>query len=157
MWSVHLLIYFSLIILWRCNQTVGCNWTVQAANCIKFTQLNPPITESITIIIATTSYPKNKDRMENFQIKEFLTLNIVSTGDICSRCFVFFNKLYWLWLIGNRTWCHLILSIIILMINPLTPTGDWHVNSYLKYLCIIQQTCNNENNQTYQVRGVISI
>ena len=36
------------------------------------------------------------------------------------------------------------------MINPLTPRGDWHVNSYLKYLYIIQQTCNNENNQTYQ-------
>ena len=150
--------------MWRCNQTVGCNWTVQAANCIKFTQLNPPITESITITIATTSYPKNKDRMENFQIKEFLTLNIVSTGDICCRCFffvvvVFFflHKLYWLWLIGNRTWCHLILSIIILMINPLTPRGDWHVNSFLKYLYIIQQTCNNENNQTYQVRGVILI
>ena len=47
----------------------------------------------------------------------YLENDIVSIGDICSRCFFFFRKLYWLWLIGNRTSCRAILSVIILVIN----------------------------------------
>ena len=49
-------------------------------------------------------------------MEEFLTKDIVSTGDICFKCF-FFRKFKWLWLIGNRTSCRPILSLIILVIN----------------------------------------
>ena len=37
-----------------------CNWTVEAVNHIKSTQQNPPITELITITIATTTSPEKK-------------------------------------------------------------------------------------------------
>ena len=49
--------------MYGCNQTVGCsrtvvcNQTITLANHIKCTQLNPPITEVITITIATITYP----------------------------------------------------------------------------------------------------
>ena len=69
------------------NWTVGCNWTVEAANHTKFSQLNPPMTELITItIIATTTYPK-----QNFKI--FFALDIVPTGAVCPRCTFFFSEI----------------------------------------------------------------
>ena len=54
--------------------------------------------------------------------KFFFNLDIVSTGDIRHKCINFFQKLKWLWLIGNRTSCCPILSSIILVINKL----DFH-------------------------------
>ena len=41
----------------QCNQTVGCNLTPEAANHTKSTQINPPISESIMITTAITTYP----------------------------------------------------------------------------------------------------
>ena len=52
MWLVRWLLYFSLIIPHSHNQTV------KAANHTKSTQLNPPITELITITIGTITYPE---------------------------------------------------------------------------------------------------
>ena len=52
------------------------------------TQLNLPITELITITIATTTYPKKK----RGKIEEYLTKDIVSTRDICPRC-IFFSEI----------------------------------------------------------------
>ena len=55
---------FPLITVYGCNQTVGCsrtvacNRTVTLTNHINCSQLNPPITEVITITIATITYPK---------------------------------------------------------------------------------------------------
>ena len=72
------------------SRTVGCNRTVVAANHTRLTQLNPPIIEVITIIIATTSYPKKIKAIS--KMEEFLSEDIVSTGDICSRC-IFFSKI----------------------------------------------------------------
>ena len=80
MWLVHQLFYISLITLYSCNRTVGCNRTVEAANHTKSTQLNPPITELITTI-ATTTYPEKKR-----EISKFFALDIVPTGDVCPTC-----------------------------------------------------------------------
>ena len=55
MWLVHQLLHYSQIILNSCIRASGCNRTVEAANHIKSTQLNPPITKLITITIATTT------------------------------------------------------------------------------------------------------
>ena len=53
---------FCTVVIRKCNQTVGCNWTpvirVEATNHTKSTQLNPSITELITITMATTTYPE---------------------------------------------------------------------------------------------------
>ena len=63
---MHQLLYFSPIILYNCNRTVGCNRTPTIGQLqlkkhyAKSAQLNPPITELITITIATTTYPKNE-------------------------------------------------------------------------------------------------
>ena len=58
--------------------------------------------------------------MKNFQNGDiFFTLDIVSTKDIWPKYICCFWKLQQLWLIGNRTCCHWILSVIILMINKL--------------------------------------
>ena len=78
------------------------NRTVKAANQTMSTQLNLPITELITITIATTTYPKKKQG----KIEEYLTKDIVSTRDICPRCIFFFRKLKWLRLIHDRISCH---------------------------------------------------
>ena len=78
------------------------NRTVKAANQTMSTQLNLPITELITITIATTTYPKKK----RGKIEEYLTKDIVSTRDICPRCIFFFRKLKWLRLIRDRISCH---------------------------------------------------
>ena len=59
-----------------------CNWTVEAAN-----QLDPPITELITITIETTSYPetttttttkKLRNLPEMFVLYVFVFLEIVT-------------------------------------------------------------------------------
>ena len=46
---------------------------------IKCTKLNPPITEVITITIATTTYSTKR---EIYQMDEFVTLDSVSASDI---------------------------------------------------------------------------
>ena len=81
---VHRLLHFSLIILYSCKRTV------EAANHTRSTQLNPPITELITLTIATTTYPKKNKAIS--KMEEHLTKDIVSTGDICSRCICFFEN-----------------------------------------------------------------
>ena len=78
------------------------NRTVKAANQTRSTQLNLPITEVITITIATTTYPKKK----RGKMEEYLTKDIVSTRDSCPRCIFFFWKLKWLRLIRDRISCH---------------------------------------------------
>ena len=52
-------------------------------------------------------------------MEEFFPLNTVSTGDFCPKCICFplGVKLYQSWLIGNRTSCRQILSVIILVID----------------------------------------
>ena len=47
-----------MVVIGQCNQTIGRNWIVEAANHTRSTQLNPSITELITIAIATTANPK---------------------------------------------------------------------------------------------------
>ena len=73
----------------------------------------------ITLTIATITYPKKNWGIS--KMEEFFTLNTVSTGDVCSKCILFFGggggKLYQSWLIGNRTSCRQILSVIILVID----------------------------------------
>ena len=54
---------------------------------------------------------------ENWEISKFFALDIVLTGDICPKCIFLGGKLLWLWLIGNRTSCHPIQSVIILVID----------------------------------------
>ena len=77
---MHELFYFSLTILYGCNQTIGCNWTVEAVNHTKSTQLNLPITELATI---TKSQPLPwKKKTGNFQNGEIFTLDTVSKGDV---------------------------------------------------------------------------
>ena len=68
-----------------------CNWTVEAANHTKSTQLNPPITELITITIETTTYLEKKTS-EFPKWRNFFTLDIVSTGDAYAKCFRFFFR-----------------------------------------------------------------
>ena len=65
-----------------------CTWTVEAANHTKSTQLNLPITELITITIATTSCPRKK-KLRIYKTKEFFTLHIVSARDVCPKCVLF--------------------------------------------------------------------
>ena len=55
----------------------------------KSTQLNPPITELITITIETTTYLEKKTG-EFPKWRNFFTLDIVSTGDAYAKCFRFF-------------------------------------------------------------------
>ena len=50
-------------------------------------------------------------------MEEFFTLDIVSTGDVCSKCICFYRKLKRLRLIGNRTSSRAILSVIVLEID----------------------------------------
>ena len=57
----------------------------------------------------------SKEKEGIYKLEELLTKDIVSTKDICSRCIFF--QLKWLPLIGNRTSCCPILSVIILVIN----------------------------------------
>ena len=52
----------------------------------KSTQLNPPITELITITIATTTYLE-KRKLVNFKNGViFFLFHVVSTGDVCPKC-----------------------------------------------------------------------
>ena len=74
-------------------------------------------TELITITIATITYPEKK----NWEISKFFALGIVPTGDVCPK--IFFRKLLWFLLIGNRTSCYLILSEIIIVIDKWTPAS----------------------------------
>ena len=83
---------------------------------MKSTQRNSPITELITITIATITYPEKK--LGNFQIVCF---RHCCTGDVCPK--IFFRKLLWFLLIGDRTSCHLILSEIIIVIDKWTPAS----------------------------------
>ena len=50
---------------------------------------NPPITGMIEIIIATTTYPKKNWGIS--KMEEFLTEEIVPTGDVCFRCICFYE------------------------------------------------------------------
>ena len=75
-------LYFYTFVIRLCNGAVGC-WTVESANHTKSTQLNPPITELITIIIAATTYPEKKKPKKNWEMSKFFTLDIVPTGDVC--------------------------------------------------------------------------
>ena len=86
---VHQLLCVSLITLYSCNWTAGCNRTVEATNHTKPTQLNLSITELITITIATTTYPEKK----KWEIFKFFILDIVSTRDVCPKYMFFFLKL----------------------------------------------------------------
>ena len=81
---------------------------------MKSTQRNSPITELITITIATITYPEKKTG----KFPNFFALGIVPTGDVCPKNF--FRELLWFLLIGNRTSCHLILSEIIIVIDKWT-------------------------------------
>ena len=61
----------------------NCNLTVTLANHIKCTQLNPPITEVVTINIATTTLT-----LPNWvfsKMDEFVTLDSVFAGHIFSH------------------------------------------------------------------------
>ena len=48
-------------------------------------------------------------------MEEFFILDIVSTGHVCLKCICCFQKLEQIQLIGNRTLCRPIPSVIILM------------------------------------------
>ena len=85
------------------NLAVGYDRTIEAANYTKSTQLNPPITELITITIAKTTLKKTKKQKNNnkknwriSKMEELLNQHIIdprhSTGDICSRCICFFGN-----------------------------------------------------------------
>ena len=89
--------------------------TVVIGQCNLSSQLNPPITELITITIATTTYPKKNSAI--FKMEEFLTKTIVSTGDICSKCICSFGNWNGYDLLVTGFCCHPILCVIILMIN----------------------------------------
>ena len=52
------------------------------------------IKEIIKITIATTIYPKKNKAISKKE--EYLTKDIVYTGDICSRCICLFQTLKWL-------------------------------------------------------------
>ena len=91
-WCINCFIFhlsFCTVVIRQCNQTVGCNRTVEAANCTRSTCLNPPIRELITITLATTTYSKKNKTIS--KMKEYLTKYIVFTGHICSRCIFFFE------------------------------------------------------------------
>ena len=62
------------------------------ANHTKSTQLNPPITDLITITIATTIYPKKIWRIS--KMEEVLTLEIISFQNVCGcRCIFVFSEI----------------------------------------------------------------
>ena len=65
-WCISCFIFhlsFFTVVIGQCNRTVGCNRIVEAVNHTKSTRLNRPITEPITITIATTTYPDKKRRI----------------------------------------------------------------------------------------------
>ena len=93
LWPVGV-VHVILLIVWRHqNQIQNQHWTLGLLN----------------------NAHLSKEKEGIYKLEEFLTKNIVSTKDICSRCIFF--KLKWLPLIGNRTSCCPILSVIILVIN----------------------------------------
>ena len=57
---------------------------------MRSTQLNPPIIELIATTIATTTYPKKNKAIS--KMEKYLTKDIVSTGDIFSRCICIFGN-----------------------------------------------------------------
>ena len=63
----------------------ACNWTVEAANHTKSTQLNPLITVLITMTIARITYPEKKTWGIS-KIEGSFSLDIVSTADVCPKC-----------------------------------------------------------------------
>ena len=81
-WCISCFIFhlsLCIVVIGQYSRTVGCNRTPVigqiTTNHTKFTQLNPPITELITITIATTTYPEKKKKKKkkekklgNFQI-----------------------------------------------------------------------------------------
>ena len=81
---------FCKVVIGQCNQTVGCNRTVEATSHTKYTQLNPPITELITITTATTTYRKRNVeflKLRNFVplfLREILVLNIFVVSRNCN-------------------------------------------------------------------------
>ena len=78
---MHQLLHFSPIILCSCNRTV------EAANHTISIQLNPPITELITITIAEKQLIQRKKSI--FKMEEYLTKDIVYPGNIFLGVFVF--------------------------------------------------------------------
>ena len=83
---------FCVVEIEQCNLTVGCNRTPIIGQLqlkkhhTKSTQLNPPITELITITIATTTYLE-KRKLVNFKNGViFFLFHVVSTGDVCPKC-----------------------------------------------------------------------
>ena len=83
---------FRTVEIGQCNLTVGCNRTTVIGQSqmkkhhTRSTQLNPPITELITITIATTTYPE-KRKLVNFKNWiSFFLFHVVSTGDVCPKC-----------------------------------------------------------------------
>ena len=109
------------------NQTVDCNRIPEigklhqpSAIHIKCIWLNPPITSFITITIATTTDPT---KLGISKMDEFVILDSDSASTWYWKFFykkgmrLFSRKLWWLWLIGNRTSCRPIRSVTILVIK----------------------------------------
>ena len=84
LWLVHWLFYFSLIILKSCNSIV------EAADHIKSTQLNSPITELIKITIATTTYPRKNWRIS--KMEEYFNFRHCFHRRYFSRCIFLFEN-----------------------------------------------------------------
>ena len=68
-WCISCFIFhlsLCIVVIGQYSRTVGCNRTPVigqiTTNHTKSTQLNPPITELITITIATTTYPEKKKK-----------------------------------------------------------------------------------------------
>ena len=79
-----------------CNQTVGCNRTSvirQLKQPIILSPLiaSPLITEMTKTVIDSNNH-LSKEKLGNFQNEGILTKDIVSTGDIFSRCICLFRN-----------------------------------------------------------------
>ena len=103
-WCISCFIFhlsLCIVVIGKYSRTVGCNRTPVigqiTTNHTKFAQLNPPITELITITIATTTYPekkkkKRKEKKKNWEISRFFASDIVPTRDVCLKCIFFFGN-----------------------------------------------------------------
>ena len=76
-WCISCFIFhlsLCIVVIGQYSRTVGCNRTPVigqiTTNHTKFTQLNPPITELITITIATTTYPEKKKKKKEKRKKK---------------------------------------------------------------------------------------
>ena len=88
-----LAVSFCTVVIGQCNRTVGRNRTPVIGQLKQpiILQPNPPITELITITIATTTYPRRNCGIS--KMRKIFTLNFVSTGGICRKCICCFQKL----------------------------------------------------------------